>query len=478
MTTLPKVKLPGGKTITLNSQQAEALDLMKAWIEDPNALYFTLSGYAGTGKTTIMNELVKYFNKRQDSHNKNTKIWERVRGICVSAPTHKAKKVIARATGIDAYTIQKLLGLRPNTELETFDINNPQFDEMAEKEIASHALVIIDEASMLNSSLFDLLLLEAEEAKTKILFMGDEAQLPPVGESISRIFTHVTNSVRLTKVERQADGNPLMEVYDRIRGDIKSSADQFSHISNVNAKGEGIQFHTEQSKFEAEVLPLFASEEYRKDPDLIKLLTYMNASVRIWNTQIRNHVFGDDAKEPLLQGEILFAYNTVVKDFTDIMIENSADYRVDSIEPKTIEGIDVYYTRLRSVDENRLSFVNIVRKSGLPKFIQKFTFLLSTAKVAVGQKRGIAWKRYYQFKNNNLLLQDIKESSGKLLVKKDLDYGYAITVHKSQGSTFTNVAVSETNIDRNPNTEERNKLKYVAFSRPTNKAIVFTNKTE
>jgi ATP-dependent exoDNAse (exonuclease V) alpha subunit len=52
-------------------------------------------------------------------------------------------------------------------------------------------------------------------------------------------------------------------------------------------------------------------------------------------------------------------------------------------------------------------------------------------------------------------------------ISKDFDYGYAITVHKSQGSTYTNVFVDEADIDTNKKHAERNKLKYVAFSRPT-----------
>ena len=145
-----RITLPSGKKITLNEQQVGALEAMKTWLADKEDLFFTLSGYAGTGKSTIVLELIKYF--------KGENRWKRV---AVSAPTHKAKKVIARTTKEDSFTIQKLLGLRPNTELENFDINNPQFDERAEKEIRNFKLLIIDEASMLNESLFDLIVKEA-----------------------------------------------------------------------------------------------------------------------------------------------------------------------------------------------------------------------------------------------------------------------------------------------------------------------------
>lgn len=464
--TLQKIKLPNGKEIILNDQQTEALSRMKTWLEIEGDCLFTLSGYAGTGKTTITLELINHFYKKFPHKN-----------IYVSAPTHKAKKIISKATEEDAYTIQKLLGLRPNVELETYDINNPQFDPLAEKAIKDCKLVVIDEASMLNESLFKLLMIESEKFKTKILFMGDDAQLPPVNENISRIFTDVPNIYRLTKVERQADSNSLMLVYDAIRSNIRSNRDLFSHETKMNEKGEGIVFHSEQKDFEAQVLPLFSSEEYKKDSDFVKLITYTNASVKAWNNHIRNYIFNNPPK-PIVKGEVLFAYNSVIINRTEVLIENSSDYRVHNVKETVSRfGIDIYEVIIRSVDEDKKSKINIVRESGIAKFLIRFNSLLNSAKSAKGPIRGKLWKNYYDFKNLHLLLENIT-LNGVLQVKKDLDYGYAITTHKSQGSTFTNVAVSENNLDRNESHEKRNKLKYVAFSRPTQKVIVFSNKAK
>ncbi len=463
-----QIRLPSGKFITLNTQQNEALDSMKKWLAlKGKDFFYTLSGYAGTGKTTLTYELLRLF--RTDNR------WA---DVAVSAPTHKAKKVISRATGEDAYTIQKLLGLRPNTELENFDINNPQFEEMAEKKIAGVSLLIIDEASMLNASLFDLIVEEAKAHRVKVLFMGDSAQLPPVNEAISRVFTRVDMRSELTKVERQSDDNPLMSVYDKIRSNIASPKDLFEHETKVNSKGEGIHFMDNQEEFENYVLPMFQYDQYKKDPDFIKLITYSNASVRAWNQRIRESIYGKSAPS-IIEGEVLFAYNTIAIDRTDILIENSSDYVVKSIsDTETRNGIPVYEVMLSSVDQNLKSIVQIVKntESGLKKFVSEFNRFFNAAKFAKGKFRGQAWRQYYHFKNKHLLSQDIRGAGNRLIVKKDIDYGYAITVHKSQGSTFTNVAISEKNLDTNQNSAERNKLKYVAFSRPTDKAIIFTNK--
>lgn len=459
-----EIQLASGRTITLNDQQAEALRVMKLWVNDRTDKFFTLSGYAGTGKTTITKELIRYYNEINPYSD-----------IAVSAPTHKARKVIQRATGRCSYTIQKLLGLRPNTDLDDFDINKPQFDEKARKLIKDYRLLIIDEASMLNSDLFDLIVKEASGCRIKILFMGDSAQLPPVNESISKIFTSIGKGVQLTKVERQAGSNPLMSIYDSIRSDLKAKHDVFSHESATNEAGEGITFHLDRKVFQNEVFELFASQDYQIDPDFVKMLTYTNESVSAWNNAIRNHLYGNPSK-PILIGDILFAYNTCAIDQDQPLIENSSDYVVESVEEDCTEwAIDVYKVLIRSVDEGLYSFVNIVRDSGMENFLGCFHVQHRQALSASGNYRKFAWKKYFEFKNSHLLLSDIRDN-GKLIVKKDTDYGYAITVRKSQGSTFTNVAISETNLDTNLNDEERNKLKYVAFSRPIQRAIIYTNK--
>ncbi len=477
-----KLKTASGKTITLNDQQVGALSGLKEWLHIPGEeddLFATLSGYAGTGKTTITKELIRYYKKDKAFQ------WN---GIAVSAPTHKAKKVIRRHTDETAYTIQGLLGLRPNTDLENFDINNPQFDPKAKKEICFYKFIIIDEASMLNESLYDLMVAEAKKFRVKVLFMGDEGQLPPVNESISKVFTDVKHQFRLTKVERQSDGNPLMKVYDMIRSDFKSPFDLFSHDTEVNDKGEGIAFHTDIREFDKEVLALFASDEFRNNSDFIKMLAYTNDSVQAWNKRIRDYIFTHsnepsylvDLSKPVLPGDILFAYKSATGEREEILIENSSDYRVMGMnEAVSAFGVDIYEVTLKSVDEGLFSRVQIVRASGVDKFSKIWRDKHDAAvRMKPGRDKSFAWKHYYLFKDSHLLLHDVNGAGGMLLVKKDLDYGYAITIHKSQGSTYTNVAVSEKNTDINKKNEERNKLKYVAFSRPTQKAIIYTNKTK
>jgi ATP-dependent exoDNAse (exonuclease V) alpha subunit len=60
----------------------------------------------------------------------------------------------------------------------------------------------------------------------------------------------------------------------------------------------------------------------------------------------------------------------------------------------------------------------------------------------------------------------------------DVAYNYAITAHKSQGSTYKNVFVIEDDIDFNTNIVERNKIKYTSYTRPTDKLFIFKSVTD
>ena len=177
---------------TLNSDQTTAIYAMMNWAtyerpklegsrkadpDSPKRLTFTLRGWAGSGKSTI----IKEFLQQCSNHH--------IGGIAVTAPTHKAKTVIRATTGKYAMTIQKLLGLRPDTDVSNFDPNKPTFNPIGEPDISKQRLIIIDEASMLNSSLYQYLIDQAEIYSVRLLFVGDALQLPPVGEFMSRAFT-------------------------------------------------------------------------------------------------------------------------------------------------------------------------------------------------------------------------------------------------------------------------------------------------
>lgn len=451
-------RLPSGKVISFNDQQYSGLQKISEWLANPSQQFFTLSGFAGTGKTTIVKAILDTYRNR----------------VAVTAPTHKAKNVISRTTSKPAETVQKLLGLRPNVDLENFNPNRPQFDPLSPPKIGMYDWIIIDEASMLNKGLFNLIVRKAQESGTKVLFMGDPAQIPPVGENISDVFDSESINVKhqLDKVERQAGSNPLMSVYDRIRSFITAVTDQFDHKTKVNNQGEGIEFTKSYDKFRSEVIRNFLSNEYEQDRNYAKVIAWQNVTVTEWNKEIREALFGKNARQ-YEEGDTLMAYNTI--NGQKIVIENSSDYVVKNVTELTnhgFYGFDGFRLAIQDIDTGSKKEVFIVKndQKNMEKYLDTYNSLLNQARLTKN------WKPYYSFKENNLLGAPI--TAGKtILVSKDFDYGYALTAHKSQGSTYTHAFVVENDIDANPHTSGRNKIKYVAFSRPTTKVLSFSDKT-
>lgn len=121
-----------------------------------------LTGAAGTGKTYLVNALIR-----------NCKLSYSVIGL--SAPTHKACRVLAssiKETTCKIITLQSALGLRLNFDVEKFDINNPPFDPKGEIKIKDMKLFIVDEASMINKGLKLFLETVCKNNYCKILYIG------------------------------------------------------------------------------------------------------------------------------------------------------------------------------------------------------------------------------------------------------------------------------------------------------------------
>jgi hypothetical protein len=445
-------------TFTFTSDQEKGLLNLKEFYNNKMKKKATLSGSAGTGKTTI----VKYFLESN-----NLKYF-----TCVTAPTHKAKKVIAKATNCEAFTIQKILGLKPNIEIDDFDINNIQFDPYGESQIQFYKLVIIDESSMLNSDLFDYLCKQAAEYNTKLLFLGDPLQLPPVGEAMSKVFTHVEDVFHLHEVVRQKDGNPLMEVFRILRDDIENSTSEYvqylkNNPINVNDKGEGYEVISDKSQVLPLALQYFLSEE-ANNPDYVKYTAWTNDNIRQFNKIIHNAKYGE--KSPILNiGELILGYNNVITNQSkESLVENSQEYIIEEITESISDyAISVDLVKLRNVDTGGTKKVPVIPERAMAMYLDLHKVKLQKAK----SQRGKAWHEYFSFCNCHVCFGDIVEGTN-FLRKKDLDYGYGLTTHKTQGSTYENIFVNGNNLNKNINSEDKKKLWYVALSRCSKKAYI------
>lgn len=455
------------KEVELSEDQTKAFNAIKEWvyrdIKQPSDCFFKLLGGAGTGKTTLIANVI---NDLQGVFKFKT---------CISAPTHKAKKVIIDKTGFKtSETVQALLGLKPDIDIENFDINNPVFNPISQKKLASYRLLIIDESSMINNDLFAILCEDANKFGSKILFIGDTLQLPPVNEKLSQSLITPVNGYELTEIIRQKNTNPLLQVLNVLRNDLINNTSNYIKYLKENPKNinedEGYSILT-GAEFGEKLSNAFKSIEYQKDRNYLRYISWTNASIQSANKYIRKHSI--DSINPLVIGELLLGYKTMTDSEGDIILLNSEDYIVDSIE-EGVDGVDIkiLYVTIKGLDDNTFKkIIKVVAPSldNYSKYLAERDDLLFTAK----QKKGKYWRYYFEFRNSYILLENLVAKDGKtMLDKKDIDYGYGITIHKSQGSTYNTIFVDAKNINLNREETERKKLLYVALSRASNKVYI------
>ncbi len=252
-----------------------------------------LTGGAGTGKSFMLPPLID---------------WARRHGfeVTVTAPTHKAVGVLVeklqaheRRTGasldVECQTIHSLLGLLlvPDMENDTGERILTAPPKQAVEQLANQ-LVICDESSMLGSVLKSHI--AACDPRVSWLFVGDLAQLPPVGEGISHMLSnpHAT----LTRVKRQAKGSEIINLATRIRrGDM----------SMVFLSGSDVRRVADADELFREAHKRFREDEARHDPSHARILTFRN-SVRIrCNEEMRKLLIHSEA--PYVEGEWLTMYS-------------------------------------------------------------------------------------------------------------------------------------------------------------------------
>jgi len=456
---------------TLNGDQKKSFDELKDFIYDRNDdSIYVLKGWAGTGKTYCVSFLVRYVLD-VIYPNKN---WYK---IAVTGPTNKSVRVIKKTTGIKNprvtfQTIHKLLGL---TERITSDgqqefVNQGDF----EPQIKKTKLLIIDEVSMLNDDLFHEIL--RYRSDIKIICMGDPAQIPPVGKPDCIPFMdellemYGIKTLELKTIMRQKGDNPIIDTSVLIRTDLENPYIETGIESNLNDRGEGIEFLNLNSSsiresFNDILSSYFNSEEFKEDPEYSKIIAWRNKTVEKMNQLVRKVIYGDESiGSKILLGEKLIANNPIIE-MGQILFNTNDEFTVDKFEIKTEkvrvadeEGGLKYYetgvTFLNDEDKKITYFIDILHEDSESYF---FVLANKLKKIAIEKKgKEKSWIKYYDF---------IRRFA-------DVSYAYSITAHKSQGSTYTTAFVLEDDIDINPNVVERNRIKYTAYTRSSKKLYV------
>lgn len=471
----------------LNDQQKSALKELEAFVNGDDTS-ITLSGYAGTGKTTIMGIFNEYLKRRIQAD------------IIFSAPTHRANAVTRQKTpNAKVITLQSLLGLRPDFDIteDVFDLHKLKFEQVAAVKIEDASIVIVDEASMIQDSLYDFLLKQIAAKGAQIIFVGDKGQLRPVkANNISKVFRNDGAQLQLTKIERTGD-NPILKESTRVR-----NGEGFSYETDIAPNGQGVEYSSDKTRIREFVKTSLKEMKDSQDPLYFRVLAATNASVEAYNSAIRQILYGRRPAQ-LYEGELVMGYSNREYDSLrkKYKLMNSGDYVVQSIKPTTIQ-IDLTYpdrkesismegykvTLKDAIDTSASSFTidvvsNFETDENIIKVQEYIQTLWSMRKQLLAEGNPTAARsvveKINRIQNKIHTMRDIKDANGRLKLRKSFDYGYAHTIHKSQGGTYSKVLINDSSIntfgfnDKNGQ-EVRQELKYVAVSRAKNYVMVQT----
>ena len=458
-------------TENLTPDQKDVFETLRDYITDRNdRSIYVVKGWAGTGKTYSVGVFVRYLLEVVYPGRK----WFKV---AMTGPTNKSVRVIKKSMGlrekrITYQTIHKLLGLKERITME----GKQEFvnDGMYIPPINSIKVLVIDEVSMLNDELFNMIV--SYRGKVKIICMGDPAQIPPVGKIDCIPFRkelyefYDIKELSLKTIMRQKMENPIIKNSTIIRKNIESEIIPMVYGSDINQEGEGIEFlnlnkSDERIKFTEKLESYLLSKDFKKDPEYLKIIAWRNKTVAHMNEISRRIIYGDMSYESkILEGEKLIANNPVIQG-EDIVFNTNDEFRVKSyrvlLDKFTVDGISCeikyYDTTVITIDEEYREIevdIEILHESSEATFKNIANTLKERAIKQKGKNK--SWIKYYKF----------------LRRYADVGYGYAITAHKSQGSTYEYTFVLEDDIDTNYNIMERNRIKYTSYTRSSKKLYV------
>lgn len=433
----------------LTSQQNIVFGQIKAFL-DSDASVFILRGYAGTGKTTMVKVIADYIEKN--------------RKLVMMAPTGRAARVLATKTGHEAVTIHKAIYAKAHVKPKKVkDVAESEFKfvfPICQYEGGGNIVAIVDEASMVCSrkiehELFmfgtdnlmeDLLTFVRPNFGGKVIFVGDPAQLPPVGEPVSNALrAEFFKEKGLKVVEAE-----LTEVI-RQRGDSVILKNAMM-IRDLLKKDKRNQLVFEEQKDDVETVPsgLFLDKyiNYRKvsgKHDSV-IICYSNQSASRYNRDIRKMLYGEDV--PLRVNDILlitqnnYRLNRMNGEFVPVL---SIGARIQQSAPVYIQTGG---RKKRVVITLNFIQVTVPDGFGNPMLCMLLEDLLTSDKatISIDENRAL----YINFCMRHPNLKQGTEEFAKALFSDEYynairaKYGYAVTGHKCQGGEWGKVFVDYT----------------------------------
>ncbi|MBQ8806936.1 MAG: AAA family ATPase [Bacteroidaceae bacterium] len=467
--------------MVLTTQQNKVLDQIQTFMSS-DASIFILRGYAGTGKTTMVKVIAEYISQR--------------RNVQLMAPTGRAARVLTQKAGIkgelEATTIHKAIYTKACIVLKKAnDIAESEFKfvfPVYKNEHGGNIVAIVDEASMVCSRkiehelyifgtdnlLEDLLEYVRPSFGGKVIFVGDPAQLPPVGEPISNALRADYFKERGLKVVEAE----LTEVL-RQKGDSVILKNAMM-IRDILEKEKRNYLVFEEKENDVETVPsgefLNKYLEYRQQSGTHNsvVICYSNKAASRYNRDIRTYLYGGDT--PLRENDILlitqnnYRLGRMNGEFVPVLsvgarTQQSAPVYIQSGSEKKRVSVTINFVQVTVPDEN-----------GEPMVCMLIEDLLTSDKatISIDENRAL----YINFCIRNPHLKQGTEEFGKALMSDAYynairaKYGYAVTGHKCQGGEWGKVFVDYT--DRTGLNDDSLRWAYTATTR-AQKTLYVTN---
>ena len=424
---------------TLTADQAKATERIKKWLSTPTitntdgrySQVFCLRGYAGTGKTFMLGatNLLSSYNT----------VW--------SATTNKAAKVLSNSISKPTKTIHSALGAKMVIKGDALELALPDVLPY----FPSNTIILCDEVSGLSKLLINGALLRVlnENPRIRALLIGDPAQLPPVGEAISPAWKLSLPENTSTLRECVRFDNEILALSLKLRACIYGKS-YSSPIRSNHSNNEGVWKFKTRSMFINSLLKCLHNEDFAT----VKAVAWRNDRVDEYNKIMRESLglTGEYARgdcvllgEPIMEADVILAHTD-----DEFIVEEVTQSNT------SIDGIDIPTHAI--VAKGSPCMLNVPTREGMFTLQQ---VLASKAVYANKQSstnlRRLAWVDFW---NTKRLFHSLR-------------YGFALTAHRAQGSTYATVAVDQEDILANQNSREAFRCLYVGCTRPTTKLLTY-----
>lgn len=413
---------------TLNKEQQDAFADVLNFINDPSRKFHRVSGGAGTGKSFFISKVTDDILKHKaPSCN--------LVDVAVTATTNKAAAVLKNTMPYrrgDIQTIYSFMNLRVHNDITS---GEQRIVPTAKWDVHDRTLIIVDEASMVNKTLYDYI----DKGTTrgcKILFVGDKNQLAPVKENISPVYSKTKTESFLTQPVRQQNQQALMDLSELTKDTVLTG--KFHKIQEVPGVIDFISGNQMKGILERE----YAQEDANR-----RILCYTNKRVRDYNLyvrQLRGYTQNYEVGEYLTNNSSAELVDKT-RLYTDQVVqvkERGKPYAADYIVPgHVIDMID-----LTVIDPETMAtyYVSVTEDPNDREEVLKYW------------KSRKKWDRFFKFRDNTPDLRSVAAS----------------TTHKAQGSTYDEVIVDLADIGKCTQQEMAARLLYVALTRPKNRLYI------